>query len=76
MVLEQVDLRPLAGVDGVLERQRMQAEDAADLGDQLDVGEADAVEPDERPLPAGLLDVGEADIGEELAFLGRNRPSG
>ena len=35
----------------------------ADLGDELDIGEAHAVEPDDRPLPAGLLDVDEADIG-------------
>ena len=58
MVLEQVDLRPLAGVDHVLEGQRMQVEDAADLGDQLDIGETDAIQPDQRPLPARLLDVG------------------
>ena len=72
MVLEQIDLRPLAGVDHVLEGQRMQAEDAADLGDQLDIGEADAIQPDQRPLSAGMLDVGKTDIGEEPAFLGRN----
>ena len=72
MVLEQVDLRPLAGVDRVFQRQRVQAEDAADLGDQLDIGEADAIQPDQRPLLAGLLDVGQADVGEELAFLRRN----
>ena len=76
MVLEEVDLRPLAGIDRVFERQRVQPEDAPDLGNQLDIGKTDAIEPDQRPLPAGLLDVGKADIGEELAFLGRNRPSG
>ena len=72
MVLEEVDLRTLAGIDDVLERQRVQPEDAADLGDQLDVSKADAIEPDDRPLAAGLLDVGEADISEEMAFLERN----
>ena len=52
MVLEEIDLRPLAGVDDVLQRQRMQAENAADLLDQLDVGEAGAIKPDHRPLVA------------------------
>ena len=52
MVLEEIDLGALPGVDHVFQRQRMQLEDAADLRDQLDIGEPDAVEPEHRPLVA------------------------
>ena len=46
MILEEIHLRPLAGVDDIFQRQRMQAENAADLLDQRDVGKAGAVQPD------------------------------
>ena len=65
MVIEELDLRPLAGVDHVLQRQRMQPEDPADLRDQFDIGEPDAVEPDQWPASAGGGNVVEAGFVDE-----------
>nr|WP_245268447.1 hypothetical protein [Mesorhizobium sp. WSM2561] len=62
MVFEEIHLRPLAGVDDVFQRQRMQAENPADLLDQRDVGEAGAVEPDDRPSVAMSIQVVDAGI--------------
>ena len=74
MVVEEIDFRALAGVDRILERQRMQAEHAPDAGDQLDVGKPGAVEPDDGPPAAVLADLVEAGIDDGFAaFRGDQR---
>ena len=73
VVLEEIDLRPLAGVDDVFQSQRMQVENPADLLDQLDVGEARTVQPDDRPVVAMGIEIVDAGIVSGLEFLGRDQ---
>src|SRR5690606_24651130 len=51
VVVVEIHLRPLPGVYDVLQRQRVQAESRPDLFYQPYVGQAGAVQPDDRPMP-------------------------
>lgn len=62
MVLVEIHFRTLAGVDDILERQRMQAEYPSDLLDQRDIGQAGAIQPNHRPLVAMGVEIVDAGV--------------
>lgn len=73
MVLEEIHLGPLSSVDDVLERQRVEVEDTADLLDQRNVGKPRAVQPDDRPFLAMGVEVVDRGIVDGFVFLRRDQ---